>query len=234
MAASLQGKTALVTGGARRIGAAICRALAARGAVVAVHYHHSEAEAVALGRELANGTLTVRGDLSQPAEREWIFREAAEWLGRVDILVNNAAQFVRDGEADVAAMRAVNVTAPLELAARVSEQATGGCVVHLLDAWVDGSEGEGYREYAASKRELADSLAVHAREWAPRVRVNGVAPGPALAPERQREAAGRVLLAERPTAEAVAHAVAFLAENEAITGQILYVDGGQHLMRRMF
>jgi NAD(P)-dependent dehydrogenase (short-subunit alcohol dehydrogenase family) len=99
---------------------------------------------------------------------------------------------------------------------------------------VDGSEGEGYREYAASKRELADSLAVHAREWAPRVRVNGVAPGPALAPERQREAAGRVLLAERPTAEAVAHAVAFLAENEAITGQILYVDGGQHLMRRMF
>ena len=128
MAASLQGKTALVTGGARRIGAAICRALAARGAVVAVHYHHSEAEAVALGRELANGTLTVRGDLSQPAEREWIFREVAEWLGRVDILVNNAAQFVRDGEADVAAMRAVNVTAPLDLAARVSASAPSGSV----------------------------------------------------------------------------------------------------------
>lgn len=230
--ANLQGKTALVTGGARRIGAAICRALAARGAVVAIHYHHSEAEAVALGRALANGTLTVRGDLALPADREWIFREAVEWLGRVDILVNNAACFMRDGGAELAAMHTVNVAAPLELARRVAAQPTGGCVIHLLDAWVECPAAERYREYAATKRELADRIAPVAREWAPRVRVNGVAPGPVLVPEHQREAAGKLLLAERPTPEAVAHAVAFLAENEAITGQILYVDGGQHLVAR--
>ena len=73
-------------------------------------------------------------------------------------------------------------------------------------------------------------MAPLAREWAPRTRVNGVAPGPVLAPEGVREAAGDLPLGRRPAPEDVARAVAFLAESEAITGQILYVDGGQHLV----
>lgn len=226
---SLAGKTALVTGGSRRLGAAICRELAARGAAVAVHYRRSEAEAIAMNRVLKHGVFSLRGDLANPQEREWIFREAAEWLGRVDLLVNNAALFGRDGELDPADLRAVNVEAPLDLAARVAAQPAGGCVIHVLDARIARPEAGAFREYAATKRELADSVARLAREWAPKTRVNGVAPGPVLAPEGVREAAGDLPLGRRPTPEDVARAVAFLAENESVTGQILFVDGGQHL-----
>ena len=133
-AGSLAGKSALVTGGSRRLGAAICRELAARGAAVVVHYRRSEAEAIALNRALKHGVFSVRGDLANPQEREWVFREAAEWMGRVDILVNNAALFARDGEIASAELRAVNVEAPLDLAARVAAQPGGGCVIQMLDA----------------------------------------------------------------------------------------------------
>lgn len=226
---SLAGKTALVTGGSRRLGAAICRELAARGAAVAVHYRRSEAEAIAMNRVLKHGVFSLRGDLANPQEREWIFREAAEWLGRVDILVNNAALFARDGEIDPAQLRAVNVEAPLDLAARVAAQPGGGCVIHVLDSRIARPEAGPFRAYAATKRKLADSVARLAREWAPATRVNGVAPGPVLVPEGVREAAGDLPLGRRPTPEDVARAVAFLAESDSITGQILFVDGGQHL-----
>ena len=226
---TLLGRSALVTGGSRRIGAAICRELAARGAGVVVHYRHSEAEAIAMNRVLKHGVFSVRGDLADPREREWVFREAAEWMGRVDILVNNAARFARDGEVAAADLRAVNVAAALDLAQRVAAQPGGGCVIHLLDSRIARAEAGPFRDYAATKRELADSVARLAREWAPRTRVNGVAPGPVLAPEGAREAAGEIPLDRRPTPEDVARAVAFLAESEAVTGQILFVDGGQHL-----
>ena len=228
-AGSLAGKSALVTGGSRRLGAAICRELAARGAAVVVHYRQSEAEAIALNRALKHGVFSVRGDLANPQEREWVFREAAEWLGRVDVLVNNAAVFARDGEIDAAALRAVNVEAPLDLARRVAAQAGGGCVIQMLDARIVRPEAGPFRAYAATKRELAESVARLAREWAPATRINGVAPGPVLAPEGAREAAGDLPLGRRPTPEAVARTVAFLAESDSITGQILFVDGGQHL-----
>lgn len=229
---SLLGKTALVTGGSRRIGAAICRELAARGAGVVVHYRHSEAEAIAMNRVLMHGVFSVRGDLSNAQEREWVFREAAEWMGRVDILVNNAALFGRDGEIDEAQLREVNVAAPLDLARRVAAQAGGGCVIQMLDARIVRTEAGPFRAYAATKRELAESVGRLAREWAPGTRVNGVAPGPVLVPEGVREAAGEIPLGRRPTPEDVARAVAFLAESEAVTGQIVFVDGGQHLAGR--
>ncbi len=229
MHGSLQGKVVLVTGGARRVGAVICRELAARSAAVVVHYRHSEAAALALCRELKRGVMAVRGDLAQPAAREWIFREAVEWLGRVDILVNNAALFARDGEADPALLNTVNVDAPLDLAARVAAQPGGGSVIHLLDSWASRPEAEGCGAYAATKHALAESVVRLAQQWAPHTRVNGVAPGPVLVPER-KEAAGAVPLRQRPTPEQVAHAVAFLAENKAVTGQIIHVDGGQHLL----
>ena len=229
---SLTGKSALVTGGSRRLGAAICHALAARGAGVVVHYRHSEAEAIALNRILKHGVFSVRGDLSKPKEREWVFREAAEWMGRVDILVNNAALFARDGEIDPALLRAVNVEAPLDLASRVAAQPGGGSVIHMLDCRIAREEAAPFQAYAATKRELAESVKRLAQEWAPHTRVNGIAPGPVLAPEHVHEAAGDLLLGRRPTPEDVARAVVFLAESEAVTGQILFVDGGQHLAKR--
>ena len=231
-AKSLLGRTALVTGGSRRIGAAICRELAARGASVAVHYLTSETEAIGMNRTLGHGVFAVRGDLATAQGCGWIFREAAEWAGRVDILVNNASVFGRDGEVDDAQLRAVNVEAPLRLAEQVAAQETGGCVVHILDSRIGRTDDGDFSQYAATKRELAESVARQARDWAPRTRVNGVAPGPVLAPEGTREAAGAIPLGRRPTAEDVARAVAFLSESDAVTGQIIFVDGGQHLAKR--
>ena len=230
---SLKGKVALVTGGARRIGAEICRELAARGACVAVHYLRSEAGAVEMNRTLGNGVFSVRGDLSTRQGCEWVFREAAEWAGRVDVLVNNAAAFGRDGDVDAARMRAVNLEAPLALAEMVARQDGGGCVVQMLDCRIArGWDAGDFSAYAETKRALADSVARTAREWAPGTRVNGVAPGPALAPEGVRDAAGALPLGKRPTALEIARAVAFFAECESATGQILFVDGGQHLAER--
>ncbi len=228
-AGSLAGKTALVTGGARRIGAAICRELAARDASVAVHYFRAEAEAIAMNRTLRHGVFSVRGDLADPRQCAWIFREAAEWLGRVDVLVNNAALFACDDETDRATMRALNVRVPLRLARMVAAQPGGGCVVHVLDSRIARPAAGPFRLYAEAKRELARSVRRLALRWAPHTRVNGVAPGPVLAPEGARESAGAIPLARRPTPEDVARAVAFLAESDSITGQILFVDGGQHL-----
>ncbi len=225
----LRGKVALVTGGARRIGAAICRELAARGASVVVHYRHSEAEAIGLTRILGSGVFSVRGDLSCPEECRLVFQEAVEWMGRVDLLVNNAAQFVSDDAADLAPMRAVNLEAPLSLSRQMAEAGGEGAIIQMLDTRITRAESGNFSAYAATQRELAESVERLAREVAPRIRVNGVAPGPVLAPEGVREAAGTLPLGRRPTTEEVARAVAFLAESESVTGQVLFVDGGQHL-----
>jgi pteridine reductase len=227
---NLQGKVALVTGGARRIGEAICRELASRGVSVVVHYHHSEAGAIAMNRSLKNGVCSVRGDLSTPQGCEWVFREAQEWMGRVDILVNNASRFEVDESVDVEALRAVNLEAPLQLGRLMAEAGGEGNIIQMLDSRILLNPSGPFKAYAATKRELAESVERLAREYAPRLRVNGVAPGPVLAPEGAREAAGPLLSGRRPTPEDVARTVAFLAETPAVTGQILFVDGGQHLL----
>ncbi len=227
---SLQGNVALVTGGARRIGAAICRELASRGASVVVHYHHSEAGAIEMNRTLKHGVCSLRGDLSTRQGCEWVFRDALEWMGHVDILVNNAAQFVPDDIADAVEMRAVNLEAPLNLGRWMAEAGGTGSIIQILDSRIAQSEPGDFQTYVATKRELAASVERLANEYAPRLRVNGVAPGPVLVPEGVREAAGPIPLGKRPTPEEVAQAVAFLAENPSVTGQILFVDGGQHVM----
>lgn len=228
----LQGRVALVTGGARRIGAAICRELAAQGASVVVQYLHSEKESIGMNHTLGQGVFSVRGDLSTPQGCEWVFREAADWMGRVDILVNNAAVFGRDGQMDLAELQAVNVAAPQHLARMLADQPTGGCVVQMLDCRIAWPATGEFQTYTATKREVADSVVSLARAWAPRVRVNGVAPGPVLVPEGVREAAGELPLGRRPTVEDVAQAVVFLCKSQSITGQILFVDGGQHLRQQ--
>ncbi|NLB65396.1 MAG: SDR family oxidoreductase [Lentisphaerae bacterium] len=228
---SLAGKTALVTGGGQRIGAAICRELAARGAYVLIHYLRSEKGAIGTRRAFeGGGGWTARVDLADPQGCEWLFREAVEWMGRVDILVNNASIFGRDGAVDAALMRAVNVEAPLCLSRLMAAQGCDGTIIQMLDSRIARNNDGDFSVYAAGKRELAESVPRLAREWAPLVRVNGVAPGPVLAPEGVSEKAGELPLARRPTPQDVAGAVAWLCEASAVSGQILYVDGGQHLL----
>ncbi|MDI6775513.1 MAG: SDR family oxidoreductase [Verrucomicrobiota bacterium] len=247
---NLHGSTALVIGGAVRIGRAICRALAARGCQVAIHCRWSRSEAEYLEQAIRTdgGTaFVVQGDLSSQGNCRRIVAETWEKAGGFNILVNNAAVFHKDtletaSADDLMAEMTVNFLAPalltMEFARRVMEVVGAvGRVVNLLDRRIAGVEAD-CLSYQASKKMLAAFTQAAALELAPRVIVNGVAPGPALAPTpapvnaagRTRERAGAVPLGRRNTPEEIAEAVMFLLESDGIAGQILFVDGGQHLL----
>jgi len=238
----LAGRTALVTGAARRLGRAIARRLARAGCAVVVHYHRSHAEALALVSEIqaAGGrAASIAADLSAPEAAADCWARADALLGPVAVLVNNAAVYPRTPLADVTvehwreALR-VNLVAPAELARRgglAMRARGGGCVVNLLD-WAIASPQPDYLPYHASKGGLALATRALARELAPGVRVNAVAPGPILPPARAPGEAVERVLARTPmgrpgTPEDVAAAVEFLCRADYVTGAVLPVDGGR-------
>jgi len=236
----LDGRTALVTGGARRIGRAICLALAGRGVRVAIHCRSSEAEA----RDLADrcpGSVVLRADLADPAERARLLPEAFERLGRIDFLVNNAAVYETAPleEIDEAAFEralAVNLTAPFFLArdAGLRMRAAGsGAIVNLTDWGIDRPYPDRI-PYFAAKAGLAAATKGLARALAPEVRVNAVAPGPILLPEGAGEQVAAAVVKATPLArlggpDAIATAVLFLLDHDFMTGETIRVDGGRSL-----
>lgn len=228
---TLAGQTAVVTGGARRLGAATARALAAEGARVVVGFRASAVEAATLAGEI--GGVAVCGELGTAAGRAAFWAAAMEAAGgRIDVWVNNAGRFAADdaGTAALLEMHEVNEAAGLEFARRMIS-AGGGCVVQVLDSRVlGGANGAGrFRAYCEGKRRMAEAISELAREGlASGTRVNGVAPGDVLAPEHCREKAAPAPLG-RPGLEDVGRAVAFLAGARSVTGQILAVDGGRWL-----
>ncbi len=227
----------LVTGGARRIGRAICEALAARGWRVVVHSRRADdPDATALADRL--GGKSVSCDLAAPQAAETLFSNALAAAPDLVAIVNNAAVFsvaatLPPDEAE--RMTLVNARVPSRLAELLADhlRTSGRCgaVVDLLDSRIL-STTVAETPYVASKRMLLDEIRAGAMRLAPTVRVNGVAPGPVLVPEdaANREKGGAVLLARRPAPEDVAKAVAFLMEADAVTGQVLAVDSGQSLM----
>lgn len=261
---NLKNSTALVTGGAVRIGGAICRALAVRGCRVAVHYHQSAGEAKALCRELERDgvqVFAVQGNLDSQAGCERVIREARRKAGALNILINNAAVFHKDTlasatEAKLLAELRINALAPMALTRafagaimddrrrrtdnRQRSRTTSliaGKVVNLLDRRIAGNETD-CLPYLLSKKMLAEFTKSAALELAPRIAVNGVAPGAILPPPgrgvgRVRDLAGQSPLRRHCTPEEVAAAVVYILESDAITGQILFVDGGQHLLGGM-
>ena len=239
----LAGRVALVTGGAVRIGAAIVRALAARGTGVVIHHHRSAAAAAALASEIraAGGhAWTVAAPLSgDEAACAELIRAARAAAGGLDILVNNAAVFSKESLAGSASdlVRAtfdVNTFAPWQLMRAFAASCDAGRIINLLDRRI-ASNDPACIPYLLSKKALRDLTAAAALALAPRFTVNAVAPGPVLPPPGApasylREKGGRVPMAGPCTPAQVAEAVAFLAGADAITGNTLYVDGGQHLL----
>ncbi len=236
----LDGKTALVTGGAVRVGRAICIALAARGCKVIVHYHRSSRQAEALAARLraaGKESAAVGGNLDSPEGCSGVMDRALRIEGRLDVLVNNAAVFHKKRLLDASQDEIlhefnVNLLAPLWMTREFARRCGKGRVVNLLDRRIASNEA-GMIPYLLSKKALADLTALAALELAPRIAVNGVAPGPVLGPSARapvREKAGFIPLGKRPSPADVAAAVLMLIESDAITGQILFVDGGQHLM----
>ena len=244
------GHTALVTGGALRLGAAVCRRLAQEGCRVVIHCRHSSDAAGALCADLQAmnaEAFVVQGVLDEAGAAERIMAAAWEAAGTVDILINNAAVYERgtlletDEELFLRHIR-VNTLAPLmlmrALMARVrcgsGGDAKAARIINLLDRRVAGT-ATGCMAYHLSKCALAEATRSAALELAPYAVVNAVAPGPVLPPPAGGvigEKAGTVPLGERPVADAVADAVALLLRADSVTGQILYVDGGQHLLGR--
>lgn len=239
--ASLAERTALVTGSAKRLGRATALALAAEGADVVIHWGSSEAEAAATAeavRGLGRRAWTVQADLGDARAAAGLLRAATEAAGPVTILVNNASAYnenrletVRADE--LARTVQVNALAPLALSRDFAAQGIEGDIVNFLDARVMDTDRE-HAAYHLSKRMLLALTRMTAVDFAPRVKVNAVAPGLVLPPEGQDEAYLERLAWTNPlgrhgTAEGVAAAVVFLVASDFITGQVIYVDGGRHL-----
>jgi NAD(P)-dependent dehydrogenase (short-subunit alcohol dehydrogenase family) len=231
----------LVTGGAKRLGAAIVRRLAAAGHGVVIHYGRSETEAQALADEV--GALgTVGGDLAAVDQIGDLWERACEVAnGPIAALVNSASEFEFDRPEEVRpdlAQRlfAVNCLAPAMLTAALARQGRGGAVVNLLDQKLANPNPD-FFSYTLSKAALEHATTLSAQAFAPAVRVNAVAPGLTLPSGDQSEAefaaVARANLLQRPVgAEAIADAVAWLLGAESVTGQTLFVDSGQRFLCR--
>lgn len=237
---------ALVTGGAKRIGAAIVRALAATGRPVAIHYRHAAREAEALAMEIAaSGGIAhaIAADLADPAAAAGLIARAEALVGPVAVLVNNASHFVFDSAEKVtaesiAAHMAPNLTAPILLAREFAAQPNGrdGVIVNILDQKLANLNPD-FFSYTLSKAALAAATEMLAMALAPAIRVCGVAPGLTLIGPKQSEAAFAASRAAMPLGRGsepgdIARAVRFIVDTPSITGTTLVVDAGEHLMRR--
>jgi len=245
MALPLEDKVVLITGGARRVGAAIARRLHASGASLMLHYRAAQGDAQALQSELtavrAHSVALLRADLLDIAGLPEIVRNTVARFGRLDVLVNNASSFHPTPLGEIGLEQwddlvGTNLKAPLFLSQAAAPQLkkTGGAIVNITDIHAERPL-KNYVVYCLAKAGLVGLTRSLARELGPEVRVNGVSPGPVLWPEdgsfdevaRQRVIA-HTLLRRAGEPEDVARAVHFfVAEAPYVTGQILAVDGGR-------
>ena len=247
----LDGKVALVTGGASGIGGAISRALAEQGAAVAVHYFNSTtaAEAVVAAVKIAgNKALGIQADLSKPGEADQVVMATIKELGGLDILVNNAGFLVQ--RCPVAEMSDelfrtimdVNLTSTFWMcraALRHMLSKASGSIVNMSSAAAFAGGGNGSAIYAASKAAIVGFTRALAKEVGPKgIRVNAVAPGQIATqfhdrfstPEGRANTVKTIPLGREGTAEEVAHAVAFLASPAAsfVNGEVSGINGGMY------
>lgn len=246
--ATLEGKTALVTGGARRVGAAICRRLHAGGANLVVHCNRSVQEAQALVHEFnaarPGSAVLAQADLLDAGELPPLVRRAQSAFGRLDLLVNNASSFYATpvGAIDERSWKDIvgtNLKAPLFLsqAAAPALREARGAIVNIVDIHAERPLPD-HLVYTVAKGGLLALTRALARELGPDIRVNGVSPGAILWPEGgawQNEAERQRIVAQVPLARTgepgdIAGAVFYLATAPYVSGQIFAVDGGRSVV----
>jgi pteridine reductase len=243
----VEGKIVLITGGAKRVGAAICRRLHAAGARLMLHYRESAGEARLLQAELnharADSVALIQADLLDLQKLPAIVEQTLSTYGRLDALVNNASSFFQTQVGDISAsdwedLVGTNVRAPLFLAqaAAPALRKSQGAIVNITDIHAERPL-KNYVVYSVAKAGLVGLTRSLARELAPEVRVNAVAPGPILWPDddsfdelsRQRIISHTPLRREG-SPDDIAKAVHFLlADATYVTGETINVDGGRHI-----
>ncbi|MEM4246493.1 MAG: SDR family oxidoreductase [Candidatus Bathyarchaeia archaeon] len=239
----LDGKTVLVTGASKRIGRSLAVKLAKQGANIVVHYNTSKEEALQTREEVAKQGVKVhlvKADLSKPESSSRLIEEALTKAGGLHGLINNASVFKRRGvgEANIRELEAdmmINAWAPFLLSREFGRRVGRGKIINILDTRIAGYDFDNFPYYLSKKmlETLTRSLAL---QLSPEVTVNAVAPGLILPPvgrgldhlERLKE---KVPLKRYGSVEDVTEAVLFLLKSNFITGQIIYVDGGKHLVQ---
>jgi pteridine reductase len=244
----LADKVALVTGGARRVGAQIARKLHARGMKLVIHYRSSEQEAHRLQQELhdirSESVMLVRGDLLRgPKLSQNLVYETIEAFGRIDVLINNAATFYPTPiggavEKDWEDLIGTNLKAPFFLAQAAAPhlKTSQGCIVNMADIYGERPLKD-YSIYSVAKAGLIMLTKTLARELGPEIRVNAVAPGAILWPEdgidemNKQRMISRTPLKRIGQPDDIAETVLFLVSDaDFITGQVIAVDGGRRVV----
>lgn len=235
-------KAALITGGAKRLGREMALALAKMGCPrIAIHYHSSEEAAYKLLEELKLlGTegILYKADLSDAAEVERMAAQVFNDMPELDLLINNASIFRRSPlkETSTELLESsfkVNFEAPYILTRQFATLSGRGNIINILDTKV-AKNGFLYSAYTLSKQALHHLTLQSARELAPEIRVNGICPGLVLPPDGQDEAIFQRMAVKQPLQEPgsptdIIKGLTFLLESGYVTGQTLYIDGGQHL-----
>lgn len=239
-------KNVLITGAAKRIGAACAKTLHGQGYNVFLHYRGSAAKAVQLCDELnqhrSDSARIMAADLLSLAEIQHLAQQACLAWGGIDVLINNASVFYPENVTNVSEkswneMLDCNLKAPFFLAQALTDSLAqrSGCIINIID--IHAERGlKGYPVYSIAKAGLAGMTRILAKELAPQIRVNGISPGAILWPEQQlsvdakNEILQRIALERAGDVDDIAKAVAFLC-NDAnyITGQIINIDGGRTL-----
>jgi pteridine reductase len=242
----MQGKVVLISGGAKRVGAAICRRLHEAGANLMIHYRSSVTEAEALCDELnrnrPDSAALVQADLHDVERLPELVAATMKHYGRLDVLINNASSFYPTavgeiGEKDWHDLLGTNLKAPLFLSQAAAEplRHSHGCIVNITDIHAERPM-KSYVVYSIAKAGLVALTKSLAHELGPEVRVNAVAPGPIMWPEEdptfddqeRRRIVAHTLLKREGSPDDIARAVLFLVKDAPyITGTILPVDGGR-------
>lgn len=237
-------RTVLITGAAKRVGAAIAKFLAREGWEVVLHYNHSKDDAEQLSRELKHEhperTFPIlQCDLANHDAVLSLFGHLPDDVKKIDALVNNASVFdpgTIDETSPVFLRKemSINFDAPFFLMQAFKNIYGEGCIVNMLDTAIMKNEGS-HAAYLLAKKSLANLTNMAALSFSPDIRVNGVAPGPVLPPARKspdylKDVVAKTPLKKQVDVDDIAASVSFLLNNPSVTGQIIFCDSGAHLI----
>ena len=242
---NLNGKTALITGGAKRVGREISLALAKNGVHILLHYNHSQSEAQNTAAEIKRldaQCILFQADLSKNADIARMTKEIYDQTSYIDILINSASLFYKTPFSDVKesdwdALVDANLKGPFLLSKEIGNKmfnGSGGKIINIAD-WSGFRPYRDYSPYCVSKGGLITLTKTLARDLAPKVYSNAIAPGPVLLPpdfseEEKQKVIQKTLLGRVGSPQDIANAVLFLLDNDFINGTVLVVDGGRSIV----